>query len=83
MASKLDQAEIFQESFDEPSKSLKIKSIASLVSVEFDSISKTNTDSITETFQYYLGGLAGTLVATVTIIYTDSTKEDMVSAVRT
>lgn len=54
-----------------------------LVSESFDAIGATYPTATTEVYSYYTGGLAGTLVATVTVTYTDSTKEVLVSAVRT
>jgi len=54
-----------------------------LVIESFDAIGATYPTATTEVYSYYTGGLAGTLVATVTVTYTDSTKEVLVSAVRT
>jgi len=54
-----------------------------LAGVDFDSIGVTYPNSTTEVYSYYLGGLSGTLEATVTVIYTDSTKANLLSVVRT
>ena len=51
--------------------------------VIFDSIQVTYPNATTEVFEYYEGGLAGTLNATVTVTYTDATKEDVSTVVRT
>jgi len=48
----------------------------------YDAISLAR-GTTTDTFTYYVGGLTGTLVATVTITYTDSTKATMSSVVKT
>lgn len=40
-------------------------------------------DTLTDTYNYYAGGLTGKLVATVVVTYTDSNKDTEVSAVRT
>jgi hypothetical protein len=45
--------------------------------VDYDAISVNYPNATTETFSYYQGGLAGTLVLTVTVVYTDATKEDI------
>jgi hypothetical protein len=48
----------------------------------FDATSLAQT-STTDTWTFYTGGLAGTLVATVTITYTDSTKGTIATVVKT
>lgn len=40
---------------------------------------KTSPDAYTDVFQYYSGGLAGTLVMTVTVIYADTAHANLVS----
>lgn len=54
-----------------------------LVPVVYDAVTYTNTSSTVDTYQYYTGGTGGTLVATVTVTWTNSTKSVLVSAVRT
>ena len=51
--------------------------------VVFDSIVASYPDSVTEVYEYKLGGVSGTLNATVTVIYTNSTKEFITSVVKT
>lgn len=53
-----------------------------LVTESFDSISATYPTTTTEVYEYYVGGLSGTLVATITVTYTDSTKEILSSVVK-
>jgi len=48
---------------------------------EFDSLSLAQT-STTDVWTFYVGGLAGTLVSTVTITYTDSTKATIANVTR-
>jgi hypothetical protein len=52
-------------------------------SAAYDSLTYTATSSSVDTYKYYAGGTGGTLVATVTITYTDSTHSTLTSAVRT
>jgi len=54
-----------------------------LTGIEFDAIEGSYPNLTTEVYEYYTGGLAGTLVATITVIYTDNTKCDITSVVRT
>jgi hypothetical protein len=51
-------------------------------STAYDSLTYTATSGTVDTYQYYAGGTGGTVVATVTITYTDSTHAVLVSAVR-
>jgi hypothetical protein len=55
----------------------------SLITVSYDAIAYTDTSSTVDTYTFYLGGLSGVLVATVTITYTDSTKAVVSTVVRT
>lgn len=48
-----------------------------------DAIGVTYPDAVTSVYSYYTGGLAGTLIMTVTLIFTDATKSNLVSAVKT
>ena len=54
--------------------------IADLV---YDYVAASYPDSITEIYTFRKGGSGGTLLATVTIVYTDSTKVDISTAERT
>lgn len=55
-----------------------------LVPKVYDSITYTNTSTTVDTYRYYTGGTGGTLVATVTVTYSDpTTKSVLVSVVRT
>lgn len=58
-------------------------SMGKLVYERFDYISRTLTNSTTETYLYKLGGSGGTLVATVTVVYTDSTLATISTVTRT
>lgn len=49
----------------------------------FDAITGSYPDSITEVYEYRSGGVSGTVNATVTVIYVDSTKAAIVSVVKT
>lgn len=49
----------------------------------YDAISVAYPSGTTEVYSYYTGGLVGTLVATVTVIYTNSAKQFISSVERT
>lgn len=54
-----------------------------LVPKVYDALTYTPTSATVDTYKYYVGGTAGTLVATLTVTYTTSTHNTLVSAVRT
>lgn len=53
-----------------------------LVYEKYDYISRTLTNSTTETYVYKTGGSGGTTVATVTVVYTDSTLQTISTVTR-
>lgn len=55
--------------------SVKVSQFNKLVTEEFDYIVATYPDTVTEVYTYKIGGSGGTTVATVTVVYTDDTKE--------
>lgn len=54
-----------------------------LLPVVYDAVIYTATSSTVDTYEYYTGGTGGTLQATVTVTWTDSSKNVLVSVVRT
>lgn len=54
-----------------------------LVTAAYDYTAYTNTNTTTDTYVYKSGGAAGTTVATVTIVYTDTTKAQVSTVTRT
>ena len=59
------------------------KSGSMLADVTYDSVSVAYPTSITEVYSFFDGGLSGTLKATLTLTYTNGSKTDLSSAVRT
>lgn len=54
-----------------------------LVSESFDYISAAYPNATTETYTFKSGGSGGTTVATVTVVYTDSTKASLSTVTKT
>jgi len=54
-----------------------------LAGLEYDAIAVGYPDTVTETYSCYTGGLLGTLVATVTVVYTSASKQLISTVVRT
>lgn len=62
---------------------LNVAARGTLVSSNYDYMSGTYPDAVTEIFVYKLGGSGGSTVATVTFVYTDSTKANISTITRT
>lgn len=58
-------------------------SIGQLVPESYDAVTLELTSATVETFKFRVGGSTGPILATVTVTYTDSTKETISSVVRT
>lgn len=52
-----------------------IQPSVSMVSSSYDYVSTAYPDSVTEIYTFKTGGSGGTTVATITMVYTDATKE--------
>jgi hypothetical protein len=50
-----------------------------LSNVTWDAVSVTYPDSTTEVYEFLTGGLSGSSVATVTVKYTNTSKQDILS----
>ena len=46
-----------------------------LSDIEFDAITTDFPDAVTEIYFYMTGGISGSIVATITVVYIDSTKK--------
>jgi hypothetical protein len=56
---------------------------AGLVPSAYDYISVAYPDTVTEVYTFKTGGSGGTTVATITIVYTDATKELLSTVTKT
>lgn len=61
----------------------ELKAGGRLVDEEFDYIGTAYPNGTTEVYTYKSGGSSGTIVASVTVTYTDSTKDNVSSVART
>lgn len=50
---------------------------------ETDAITTIYPDTVTEVYEYRTGGIAGTILRTVTVVYVDATKAALLNAVVT
>ncbi len=93
--STLDGNQVLQGSFDESTGALRIEGIASggnginvdvqntLITQPFDYISATYPTTTQEVYVYKLGGSSGTLVGTITVNYTDTSKNFVLNIAKT
>lgn len=63
-----------------PNDNRSNRTVTGLVPGLYDKVTRTEIDTVTEDFVY---SLQGTDIATVRIIYSDATKQDITSADRT
>ena len=54
-----------------------------IAGIEYDAVTFSYPDNVTEIHRYYLGGVDGSLVATVTAVFQTHSKKNLVSLVRT
>lgn len=77
---KMDRADPIGNSDDGTGRrALHVKSLSQLVSEKFDSIYAAYPNTTTEVYTYKLSGAT---VATVTVLYVDATKAQLVSVIR-
>lgn len=54
-----------------------------IAGIEYDAVTFSYPDSVTEIHRYYLGGVSGNLVATVTATFQTHSKKNLISLVKT
>lgn len=77
-----DTGTFVQQKFTDDGAAL-VSSDSSIINFSYDAYDKTVVDTVTDRFDYFTGGLAGTKVADITVVYEDSSKINAISAVRT
>ena len=64
-----------KDSHDETKSALRVIDVSSLISVTYDAGSVEYPSSTQVVYKFRQGGISGTIVATLTLNYTNSTKE--------
>lgn len=63
---------------------LAVESVSGLLpSLSYDAVTVSYPDPTTEVFEFREGGVSGTILSTLTLTYTDSTKENLSTVVST
>jgi hypothetical protein len=82
--SGLDSETALRQSFSASNDALRTTAAGGvLVPEKFDFVAATYPDTVTEVYTYKNGGASGTLIATVTLVYTNSTKANLSTVTRT
>ena len=64
-------------------KAHRVLQVNDFIPDSYDYVSVAYPDTTTEVYSFYTGGSGGTLVCTITIVYTDATKDFISTAART
>lgn len=69
------------QAFDDENDLFRVGIVGDLAAppVGTDAITALYPNSTTEIFQYRVGGSSGTILRTVTVVYTDTSKNDLLS----
>ena len=78
--SNYDFGSAIRQAHNSDEGAIRVQSLGALVTEPFDAIEASYPDSVTEVYTYKTGGISGTVVAVVTVIYTSSSK-DLVQSV--
>lgn len=79
----LDANQTLETAYDSTNNAFRIIGAGgTLVTEEFDHVGATYPNSSTEVYTYKVGGSGGTTVATVTVVYTNSSKDTLLSVDR-
>lgn len=81
--SERDYLSFEQLSPEEWARRVKGTGLSVLAGIDWDAVSATYPSNTTEIYAFKTGGLSGTVVATVTIVYTNASKDDVLSIERT
>lgn len=74
-------AQTLFSSFDETQQALRVIG-GGLLNGNFDYMSASYPTTTTEVYEYRVGGQAGSITSTITIVFTDATKEYLASVTR-
>jgi hypothetical protein len=81
-ATKYSAQEVLNRLFDENTNSLNTLGGNGLQIAPYDYLSVAYPDTVTEVYTYKTGGSGGTTVATLTTVYTSSSKEVLSSVTK-
>jgi len=62
--------------------SVRVNLVNSIVNFDYDYVGVAYPDGVTEVYTFKIGGVSGDSVGVVTIVYSDASKEKIVSVAR-
>lgn len=74
-----DYPQIIKQVTEASNDAFRVIPINGIVDVQFDAITVDYPSATEEVYEYRVGGLAGTVVKTVTVTYTDASKVSLQS----
>lgn len=85
---QLDQAQVIKTVYDQATDALKVSVVSAsssaigLFTLPYDAITVTYPSATQEVYVSHTGGIAGPIVQTVTVNYTDASKVSLLNAAR-
>jgi len=76
----LDSNQVIKTVYDADADALKTVNVGTLVTGAYDAVTAEYPSATVEIYRYRVGGASGTIIASVTVTYTDASKEVFVSA---
>lgn len=78
-----DSTKAIRTAYEDATEALKVRPINSFLDVVSDAIVVTYPTGVQEVYTFKTGGTGGTTVRTITVTYTDSTKVNLSTVVKT
>jgi hypothetical protein len=82
MSTKLDANQTLKGAYVDADSAFQMKQVNSLINFSYDYVAVTYPEVDEEVYTFKTGGSGGTTVGTITVVYTDSTKESISSVAR-
>lgn len=81
--SPLDSGQTLKGAYDDSNSAFRVETLNAMIPTAYDYVSVAYPDAVTEVYTFKTGGSGGTVVSTVTVVYTDASKNFLSSATRT
>ena len=80
--SPLDSGQTLKGAYSDADSAFRVETVNAMVPSSYDYVSVNYSSSTQEIYSFKIGGSGGTLVATVTLNYTDATKNFLSDATK-
>ena len=82
MSTLLDANQTLKGAYVDADSAFQMKQVNSLINFSYNYVSVAYPGADTEVYTFKTGGSGGTTVGTITVVYTDSSKESLSSVTR-